>query len=164
MKKSYALIGMPGCGKTTIGEMISNKLGINIIDLDKYIEEKEGKSISDMFSLSEDVFRDAESRALKSIEDEGIVLSTGGGIIKREENRNYLRDNYITIFIDRPLENILSDIEDESRPLLKNNKERLKLLYKERYNLYLETCHIHVVNNRDINTIVDIIKEKISIN
>ncbi|MEG2892883.1 MAG: shikimate kinase [Clostridium sp.] len=154
MNRKIALIGMPGCGKTTIGDELSKRIGLKLIDLDKFIEEFEGKTIKDMFNISEEVFREAESRALMSIEEENIILSTGGGIIKSPLNRKFLKDNYLTIFLDRPLEKILGDVDETTRPLLKDNKNRLISLYEERYDLYKETCKIHLINDSDIDSII----------
>ncbi|MEF9933799.1 MAG: shikimate kinase [Clostridium sp.] len=164
MIKKIALIGMPGCGKTTIGEKLESETGIGLIDLDKYIVEVSGRSIEDMFNISEDEFRREETKALKMVNMDSVILSTGGGIIKREENRDHLKKNYRTIFIDRPLESILSDVEDESRPLIKGNKERLIGLYNERYDLYKEVCDFHIVNDSTLEEITSKILDIINSN
>lgn len=162
-KKKIALIGMPGCGKSTLGEILKDKLGITLIDLDKYIVELENKSIEELFSFGEDIFRKAESDALKkALEiEEDLIISTGGGIVKISENVKNLKKNAIVVFIDREIDDIFNDIDTDSRPLLKNNKKALVDLYDERYNLYKNTCHIHIKNKGNIDNIAEEIVSKI---
>lgn len=161
-KDKIALIGMPGCGKSTIGKALKDKIGYNLIDLDELIVKLEGKCIDDIFAGGEDVFRKAESRALKeSAKESGKTLvSTGGGIVKIPENINILREEFIVIFIDRSIDDIFEDIDTDSRPLLKNNKGALIDLYNERYDLYKKASHIYINNKGNIFDVIDnIVKE-----
>ena len=78
---------MPGAGKTTLGKLLSNITGFRFIDSDAFIEEKTGESITDLFQIGEDYFRNIESDAYKEIADsEDTIVSTGGGVVKRSEN------------------------------------------------------------------------------
>lgn len=162
-KIKIALIGMPGCGKSTLGEILKGKMNIKLIDLDDYIVEAEKKSIDELFSIGENIFREAESKALEKVleKEEDIIISTGGGIIKIDKNVKNLKNKSIVVFIDREIEDIFSDIDAESRPLLKNNKKALIDLYDERYNLYKKTCHIHIKNKGNIDNIAEEIISKI---
>ncbi|KMT21334.1 shikimate kinase [Clostridium cylindrosporum] len=158
-----ALIGMPGCGKSTIGKLLESKLSISLIDLDDYITKMEGKSIDELFSKGEDNFRNSESRALREVAslNGSIIVSTGGGIVKNTKNVSVLRENFLVVFIDRPVDNIYEDIDTDSRPLLKNNKDALINLYNERYELYKGACHIHIKNLSHIDKVVDDIIDEI---
>ncbi|MBQ3420901.1 MAG: AAA family ATPase, partial [Romboutsia sp.] len=82
------LIGFMGVGKTTIGKIIAKKLKLNFVDMDNYIEKREGKSISKIFeAYGEQHFRKLESESLKDlIKSDNIVISTGGGIVTTKEN------------------------------------------------------------------------------
>ena len=154
--KNIVLIGMPGCGKTVIGKEISKRTDLEFFDVDKLIEKQEGKSITDIFKLGEEHFRDIESSIIKKLScEKHIVISTGGGAIKRPINMEVLRKNSVIIFIDRPIEEILKDVDTSKRPLLKEGKENLYNIYKERYDLYKLNCDMKVVNNKDINLAVD---------
>ena len=86
--KNIVLIGMPASGKTTISELLAEKLDMIRYDADVYLEEKEGKLIKEIFSeYGEDHFRDLEEKYTKELSDkENIIISTGGGVIKREKN------------------------------------------------------------------------------
>ena len=163
MKTNIILVGMPGCGKTTIGEMIAEKLNYDFCDLDEYIVEKENMSIDEMFEKGEDYFRDIESSGVRDISEmKNTVISTGGGVVKREGNVDILKENGLIIFIDRPIENIISDVDTDSRPLLKDGKDRLYKLLDERYDLYQDCCDIDVINDCDIEELVEKIVRLIS--
>ena len=105
-------------------------------------------------------------RACKELSslDEKIVISSGGGVIKRKENIDLFKDKGTIIFIDRPIENIAKDIETSSRPLLKEGKAKLYNLYSERYNLYSDYCHYKITNDKDIEDTIDKIIEIINNN
>ncbi|MEG2353942.1 MAG: shikimate kinase [Clostridium sp.] len=155
--KNIVLIGMPGCGKTTVGRILAEILKYEFCDIDNYIEENEDTTINEIFNRGEEVFRDIESRYISQIcKKEHCIISTGGGVIKREENIINLKSNGVIFFIDRPIDNILGDIDIESRPLLKDKKEKIYRLYEERYNIYINCCNVKIVNNKSME---DIIKE-----
>lgn len=162
MNKNIVLIGMSGSGKTTIGRAISIILNRDLIDIDAYIEETQGESISEIFSKGEAHFREIESKAvLKIYKNTNSIISTGGGIIKKEENMLQLKKNGIVIYIDRPVEMIINDIDDRNRPLLKNNKTNLYEMYELRYPLYKKYSDIIIVNDGTeedaINKIIEIL-------
>ncbi|ATD54451.1 shikimate kinase [Clostridium chauvoei] len=159
-KKSILLIGMPGCGKTTIGKILANELNYNFYDMDKYIEKISGQNIKEIFKVSEKNFRDIETKAcLELCKKKMAVISSGGGVVKRKKNIDLFKDNSIIIFIDRPLENILKDVNTSTRPLLTEGKEKLYKLYEERYRLYNEYSHLKVINDGFIKDVVLEIKK-----
>lgn len=157
--KSIVLIGMPGCGKSTLGEILSKKLEYDFIDMDIFIEEYSGSKISDLFKISEEHFRNIETEVCEILgKTNRTVIASGGGIVKKKENIDYLKDSII-IYIDRDLDNILSDINVENRPLLRDDKSRLFSLYKERHHLYNKYADFVVENNETIeSTLKNIIK------
>ena len=156
MEKSITLIGLPGCGKTTVGNLLSDKLKYEFVDMDFYIENKQQKSIIELFRNGEDYFRNIETETCKVLgEKSKTIISSGGGVIKKSINIEYLKKNSIVVFIDRPVENILGDIQVEKRPLLANGKEVLYKLYDERYDLYKKFCDYRVENTGSLDEIVD---------
>ena len=143
------LIGMPGCGKTTIGRMLAKRLKMELLDLDSEIEKAEGRKIPEIFEKDgEEYFRACETKCLKLSLGKGCVISTGGGIVVTEENHKIIKQSGApVVFIDRPLECIMGDVDTKSRPLLANGKERLIRLHSERYDKYISLCNIRVVND-----------------
>ena len=146
-KRYVALIGLSGCGKTTFSRLLAEAMGLRQIDTDDLIVEMSGKSIPELFAVSEDHFRDWEEKALASIApDDQLVVACGGGIIKREANRALLRKNAIVVYIDRPPENICADVDTSGRPLLRDGAEKVYKLYEERKALYEEAADVIIPN------------------
>lgn len=162
VKSGIVLIGMPGCGKSTLGKVLAKELNYNYYDMDSYIEEKTNKSISELFKNGEKYFRDIESEVcIELSKKKNCLISSGGGVVKRKENIDVLKQNFILIFIDRPLEEIASDIKVSTRPLLKDGKEKLYSLYNERYELYKNAADITIVNDKYIKDTIDKCKSKL---
>ena len=103
--KNIALIGMPGCGKSTVGESLALKMGRPFADIDTLIEITAGKSIPDIFTENgEETFRQLETQALiKESKKSNMVIATGGGIVTRPENLDLLRQNSFIIYLKRDL-------------------------------------------------------------
>lgn len=158
-KKNIVLIGMPGSGKTTIGERISNNINMELYSIDKCIEKQEGKTVNDIFQLGEDYFREIESKFIEYISKKvGVIIDTGGGVIKNPRNIELLKKNGYIIFINRPLQNIIKDIDIEHRPLLKDGIEKLHKLYNERYTLYKDYCDYELMNDIELDVILTKLK------
>lgn len=160
MTKSIALIGMPGSGKTTLGKMLSKKLGWAFIDTDDYVEQFTQQTIPQLFKKGESCFRKAETKACQKLgQSHATVIATGGGVVTRPENIEALKQNALVVFIDRPLNHIANDIETSTRPLLAGGVDQLYKLYKERIDLYHQAADLIVENKKDKNqTILDLIQ------
>ena len=153
--KNIVLIGMPACGKSTIGYWLYKKIGYPLLDTDKYLEEKENRIISDIFSNEgEEYFRNLETKYLKELsEKEGLIISTGGGAVKKKENIDILKKNGIVIFLNREI-NDISKENHKHRPLLQDINN-IQKLYDERIDLYKKYSDIIIKNNDDMSIIVD---------
>lgn len=163
-KSNIVLIGMMGCGKTTISKLLAKRLNMNVVDMDEYLVKKYDMSIPDMFSISEEYFRDKESECCKDISQlDDIIVSTGGGVVLRKKNVEYLKENGIIVYIDRPVKNILEDVEIASRPLLKDGPNKLYELYNQRHILYLNACDEHVMNIGTLDEVLDEIIKRIDL-
>jgi shikimate kinase len=121
------LIGMPGSGKSTLGKQLSEKLMTTFVDLDKEIENYEGKSINEIFGqLGEDHFRQSESRLLNqfAVSSESFVMATGGGAPCFYNGIETINASGVSIFLDVPLERLVAHTANRStRPLLQNDSE-----------------------------------------
>lgn len=156
INKNIVFIGMPGAGKTSIGKAVAEKLQLPFYDVDIYIENKEGKLIKEIFQHGEEHFRKIESQAIIEISQHcPSVISTGGGAVKISSNMEVLRENSVIFFLNRPVENILQDIDISVRPLLAGDVSRIHNLFKERYPLYKKYCDVEVVNDMNFDSVVD---------
>lgn len=157
-----ALIGMSGAGKTTVGKLLAEKMNYEFVDIDNQIEKIENKSISQIFAdEGEEFFRQLETNMLNElINNDKLVISTGGGIIKNEKNRKFLKNNFFNIFLNVSIDEALERLQqNENRPLLLGNiKDKWQKLYDERLLLYYQTADYIV--NADKNN-VDFIYEDI---
>lgn len=155
MKKSnIVLIGIMGCGKTTIAKMLKERLNKQWIDMDIYIEKKNQMSIKEMFDISENYFREKETECcLEIAQKDNLIISTGGGVIKNPRNIEVLQQKGWIIYIDRPVDHILKDVDTSSRPLLKDGPEKLYELYQQRHPMYLQACDYHLVNDGTLEEI-----------
>lgn len=131
--QNIVLIGMPGCGKSTVGRIIAKKTGKQLVDMDAEIIKKAGKPIPQIFEESgESGFRDLESQVAAELgKQRGLVIATGGGAVLRSENVDALRQNGLVIHIKRPVE-LLST---KGRPLSKDLKT-LREMERARLPLY----------------------------
>ena len=155
---NIVLIGMPSAGKTTIGKMLENCMQKEFIDLDDIIIEKAGKSIPEIFEESGEAgFRAIETEAAIEVSKlNNKIIATGGGTIKHKVNMDYLRQNGITIFIDRDVDKLISS--DPNRPLSKST-DALEKMHAERLPLYQKYAAYVAVNNSDIESTVTEIEE-----
>ena len=155
---NIVLIGMPSAGKTTIGKMLEDRMQKEFIDLDDVIIEKAGKSIPEIFEESGEAgFRAIETEAAIEVSKlNNKIIATGGGTIKHKVNMDYLRQNGITIFIDRDVDKLISS--DPNRPLSKSS-DALQKMHAERLPLYQKYAAYVAVNNSDIESTVKEIEE-----
>lgn len=131
--ENIVLIGMPGCGKSTLGKRLAKKLGKAFVDMDAVITEKAGMSIPEIFEkYGEQHFRDIESQVAAELgKEHGQIISTGGGVVIRPENMKALSQNGRVLFIDRPIKYLATS----GRPLSKDYGA-VKKLYEQRLPLY----------------------------
>ena len=147
------LIGPMGSGKSTIGQLLANRLHREFYDSDYYIEEKTGVDIPCIFDVEgEEGFRLRETRAIKELtEKQNLVIATGGGSVTRAENREILKSAGFIIFLDTSVNQQMERLKhDKKRPLLRteNPRERLEKLLNERKPLYIELADLRIQTDR----------------
>jgi shikimate kinase/shikimate 5-dehydrogenase len=155
------LIGMPGSGKSTVGRTLAKTLDMEFVDTDEYIESFYGQ-IADLFDIGEEFFRQIETRTLKQLSyGNSMVISTGGGIVTREENIPLLKNAGKVFFLDRSPELIIQNEELKNRPLLagEDRYEKLMRLYRQRIDLYRKAADYIINHDRGIFQTVQAIKE-----
>lgn len=147
-RKNIVLIGMTGCGKTTVGLALSYRLKMPFIDMDAWIEKKDGRTIPQIFAEDgEEGFRRLETKISELVSKEhGTIISTGGGVVTRPENMKFLRRHAVVVYINRSPENIMKQIRLDKRPMLKGKTDALVPMYETRHPLYLKYADIEVKN------------------
>lgn len=155
---NLVLIGMPGSGKTTLGQLVADRLQWEFCDTDQFVEKRAGRSISDIFRLEgEEAFRRLETEAIREFSRRRkVVIATGGGSVTRPENMDLLAHNGRIIYIDRPIEQIAA-AKLSGRPLLAGDNGRLYKLYEERKHLYEHYATHRIVNGQRPEKVVDAI-------
>lgn len=155
MKKpeNIIFIGIMASGKTTVGKRIAQKLDYDFIDTDCEIERITGRTINDIFKKEGELrFRSEETLALKRLKDrKSTVISTGGGIILKEENRRLLKEMGIIVYLDAKSEIIAERAaRNKNRPLLKDGDilEKIRQLKEERNHLYEGIADIKIKTDR----------------
>ena len=141
---NIALVGMPSCGKSTLGRLLAKQLGRPLVDLDEEIVKADGRSIPDIFAAEgEEGFRAKEAAQIARFgKEKGLVLSCGGGAVKRAENVRALRQNGVVLFIDRPVEALAVG---GNRPL-SSSAEALRTMEAQRRPLYLAAADAVISN------------------
>ncbi len=151
------LIGMPGCGKTTTGKLLSQMTGKEFIDCDEEIVKYKNMPIPEIFEKEgEDGFRKAEHEVIKSISKKtGCIIATGGGCVTREENYPYLHQNGVIFWIKRDIKSLPTN----DRPL--SQKSNLFEMYEKRKPLYEKFSDYIIENHNSQKEAAEMIKEKI---
>lgn len=153
--ENIVLIGMPGCGKSTIGKLLAQKLNREFVDADSAIIEEVGMSISDIFDKKhEDGFRKIETQVLAKLgQRSGLVIATGGGCVTREENYPLLHQNGTICWIKRDI----ASLSTAGRPLSQSG--RLEEMYRIRRPMYERFSDYDVTNDSSLEDVVEKIIE-----
>lgn len=131
--RNVVLVGMPGCGKSTVGRLLAERLDKVFLDTDVLVEQADGRSIPAILAEEgEDAFRDREQAVVEEAGKQlSRVIATGGGAVLRDANRRALRQNARVVFLERPLDKLAT----AGRPLSKGGVA-LQALYERRFPLY----------------------------
>jgi shikimate kinase len=140
-KRTVALVGLMGAGKSSIGRRLANALGLPFVDADEEVEKAAGRSIPDIFEeLGEAAFRDGERRVIaRLLDDPPHVLATGGGAFMNSATRDLIKQTAISVWLKADMEVLLRRVERRNdRPLLRDGdpREVLERLADERYPIY----------------------------
>jgi len=156
------LVGLPGSGKSTVGRQLARRLQLQFSDSDHVIEQRIGCPIREYFEREgETAFRDIEEQVLDELTQQSGVLSTGGGAVLRDVNRQHLRMRGKVVYLKSTPEELMRRLRhDTQRPLLQvgDPLQRLRELYAVRDPLYRETAHFVIDTGRpSVATLVNMI-------
>ena len=161
------LIGMQGCGKSSLGKRVARETGLSFMDTDAMVAASAGCTVNEFFEkYGEETFRRAETGALSLLTREHpMIISTGGGTVMNPVNRHIMRAWGAIVLIDRPLEEILSDIKLDRRPTLRDGGlAEVERVYNERIGIYRDLADITVRNDQGyhmaVYTLTRLIRER----
>ncbi|MBI2747205.1 MAG: shikimate kinase [Burkholderiales bacterium] len=157
-----SLVGLPGSGKSTVGRQLARRLQLRFSDSDHVIEQRIGCPIREYFEREgEASFRDIEEQVLDELSQQSGVLSTGGGAVLRDANRQRLHTRGKVVYLKSTPEELMRRLRhDTQRPLLQvgDPLQRLRELYAVRDPLYRETAHFVIDTGRpSVATLVNMI-------
>ena len=141
IKRSIFLCGFMGCGKSTAGKLLADKLGCDFTDMDDYIVKKQGMTIPQMFAeKGEDFFRRAETDAVRELSEKSGIIACGGGAMLKKVNAEIANGAGCVVYIDVDFETCYNRIKGgKDRPIVVNNtKEELNIIYGGRVPAYRE--------------------------
>ena len=154
--ENIVLIGMPGCGKSTLGKLLSQRTGKQFVDADAEIVRKVGLPIPQIFAtVGEEGFRKLETEVLSELgKESGLIIATGGGCVTRPNNYNLLHQNGHIIWIQRQISNLPTD----GRPLSQQNN--LETMFAVRKPLYEQFADFSVINDGSLEETITAILQK----
>ena len=166
LSKSIVLTGLMGSGKSAIGKVLSEKIGVPLSDTDKIIEKEVGKTINEIFNDSGEIyFRQVEEKVVGRVLDKTAhIISTGGGSILSPKTRNAIKSKSFSIWVQCNVETISNRIRNqEKRPLFKNKNILDTLVEKNRERVkFYRQADIHIVNeSSNIEMTVEAIVEEL---
>ena len=168
MKNNIALIGFMGCGKTTVGKILSKKMNFYFADSDQIIEEREGMTIPDIFKkFGEGYFRKLEEQTIRSlIEKEKIIISTGGGAVLNPSLFEYMKNNAAVVYLDASIDTLWNRLKNcTNRPMLysDNPRKRMEELYKNRLPVYQKAHYIIKTDGKSPENVAEGIMSSLNI-
>lgn len=144
--KNIVLIGMPGCGKSTVGVLLAKRLGLGFTDTDLVIQQETGQTLQKIVDTQGyESLREVEAQVLLGLDVCGHVVSTGGSAVYSEKAMAHLAGNGVVVFLDIPLEEVKRRIGDHSlRGISRHPDQSLDDLFQERFALYSQWAQITI--------------------
>lgn len=150
LQRHIYLIGMPGCGKSSLGKRVASRLQLPYVDTDVVLTELMKMDTRQILeNYGEEAFRNTETNMLISLIDmQPCIISTGGGVSLKALNRKIMHDNGLVVLIDRTLEDIMGNFRIEKRPLLaKKDIDEVKKIYDDRMPIYKSIADVVFTNS-----------------
>ncbi len=162
-KENIVLCGFMGSGKTTIGRKLAKITGLEFYDSDQYLEQREGKSVLDIFyEKGEEYFLDLEAEYVRELSGKrGIVLSLGGGSVMRPENVKAVRETGLIIYLDTPFHRIVQNLSHSyTRPIIDRHEgvQDTRKLYNSRKATYRRVSDCSVRSTRISEVLDNVLK------
>ena len=159
------LIGYMGVGKSTLGKKLAQKLNLDFIDSDQYLENQLGKSIAEYFAeFGEQQFRKVEHEFIVQLENKGCIVATGGGLPCFHDNMHLMNQKGITVYLHRPAKELFQRLKNakKERPLIAglSDEELLEFIsnqLEEREHFYNQAQHIVKREHQTVDALLNIL-------
>lgn len=160
-KNNVVLIGMPGCGKSTIGVLLAKNLAYSFLDSDLLIQEEEGRKLQEIINTEGiEYFNALENRVNASIEAERAVIATGGSAVYGKEAMEHLSHIGTVVYLKIPYEELENRISNfETRGIVLKEGQTFRELYLERTPLYEQYAHLTIEPNGEVWETVETLTE-----
>lgn len=155
---NIVLIGMPGCGKSTVGVILAKTLGIGFVDTDLIIQQREKRLLQDIIDKEGiDKFLDCEADAVMSVDCDNSVIATGGSVVFRDNSIKHLKKNGKIFFLDVSLDEIKSRLDNIStRGVAAEKSQSIDEIFDQRFPLYEKYAdYILKLNNSNVENTVE---------
>lgn len=171
MPRNLFLVGLRGSGKTSLGRLLAETLGMTFVDTDEVIQARAGKSVRELVEAGGwQAFRDLESQVLAEVcAGEGQVVATGGGVVERPENRKLLADSGLVFYLMTSIPTLVARLTAvpgaEQRPPLSGLPlgDELRQTFNRREPLYMEIAAYYLQADRSLDELVAAVKEKLEL-
>lgn len=161
---NIVLIGMPGCGKSTIGVILAKTIGVGFVDTDLIIQQRENRLLQDIIDTDGiEAFLDCEENAVKTVDCDNTVIATGGSVVYREDAINHLKKNGKIFYLNVSLDEIKKRLNNIStRGIAANKNDSIEKIFIEREPLYKKYADVIVdLTDRTVEQAVGEICKKI---
>ncbi|MBQ8161791.1 MAG: shikimate kinase [Clostridia bacterium] len=161
---NVVLIGMPGCGKTTVGKWLARSLGMHFVDTDRVIEQQMHMPLSQILDeLGQEGFRETENRICAGIEDHCAVIATGGSVVYGQEAMQHLRKIGVVVYLEVSEESLLLRLKDlHARGVTMSPGQSFSDLYAERCPLYKKWAHLILhTEGMSMKSVVDVLSRNL---
>lgn len=160
---NIVLIGMPGCGKSTVGVLLAKALQMDFVDTDIVLQQQQGKKLQEILDqIGNDAFLKLEEDCVRGLDYDHTVIATGGSVVYGKSAMRYLHENGLVVYIQLPYDEIerrLSNLATRGVTLKKG--QTLRNLYDERIPLYeAEADYVFEAEKGDVQkTVVDLAQQ-----
>ncbi len=158
MSDNIVLIGMPGCGKSTVGVILAKTLGVGFVDTDLIIQQREKRLLQDIIDTDGiDAFLDIEADAVMSLDCENQVVATGGSVVFREKSVKHLKNNGKIFFLNVSLDEIKKRLDNiNTRGVAAEKTQSIEDIFNQRYPLYIKYAdHVLDLKNSNVEETVE---------
>lgn len=165
MKSNIVLIGMPGCGKSTLGVVLAKNLGMGFVDTDLVIQQKAGKRLHELITeMGDKGFIDYEGEVNSEVDGTDLVIATGGSAVYSEKAMEHLKEIGVIVYLRTPYHELSKRLVNlDERGVVSYGKVEIKEIFADRRTLYEKYAEVVIdEDGKSIPELIEILKPKLS--